>query len=107
MQKRLTYNDSKIGNLGYEVYLQTAAGEQDLGFTPNSYFVYSAPQNGNYTFIVKSAYSIFKNNMSTGITINATVTNGATPPPSDDNLGDDDNETPEQPTPEEDDLGGT
>ena len=107
LQKRLTYNDSKIGNLGYEVYLQTAAGEQDLGFTPNSYFVYSAPQNGNYTFIVKSAYSIFKNNMSTGITINATVTNGATPPPSDDNLGDDDNETPEQPTPEEDDLGGT
>ena len=88
LKKRLDYNESKIGTLGYQVYLQTATGEQNLGFTTNPYFVYTAPVNGTYSFTIRSAYSIFKSNMSSGITVNATVTNGAKPPV-DDNLGDD------------------
>ena len=101
MKSRLEYNNSKIGTLGYQVYLQSEGGEQNLGFTSNNYFVYNAPHSGNYTFVVRSAYSIFKDNMSSGITINAMVTNGAVPPV-DDNLGDDDNNPPSP----DDDLGG-
>ena len=81
LDKRYEYNNSNIGTLGYQIFLQTEAGQESLGFTSNPYFVYNAPHNGTYTFIVKSAYSIFKDNMSSGLTIRATVTNGIDPKP--------------------------
>ncbi len=66
LKQRLTYNAQKIGDIGYNVYLKKNDNLQLLGFTKNNYF--STPQvPGNVTIIVKSAYSIFKNNMSTGI----------------------------------------
>ena len=71
-EKRLAYNNSTIGNLGYEIYLKDSDGNENyLGHTNSTSFNYNAPSGGNYTFIIKSAYSIFKNNMSTGLTINA------------------------------------
>jgi len=77
---RLDYNSKNVGTLGYQVYLQTEAGEQNLGFTQNTYFVYNAPVNGTYNFIVRSSYSILKSNMSPGLAITATVDGGAAPP---------------------------
>ncbi len=71
-QARITYNDTYIGNIGYQVYLQDASGNLvSLGYTTNNYYTYTASPGGNYTFVVKSAYSIFKDNMSNGLTITA------------------------------------
>ena len=72
-QKRLNYNQSNIGTLGYQVYLKDANGNlTSLGFTKDTAFTYPATASTTaYTFVVKSAYSIFKSNMSSGLTINA------------------------------------
>lgn len=83
LNKRISYNNSNIGNIGYQVYLETDAGLQSLGFTTNPYYIYNAPSAGTYTFVVKSAYSIFKSNMSDGITITATIEGGIPELPSD------------------------
>ena len=73
LKKRLQYNEDSIGTLGYQVYLNTEDGQQLLGYTPNTYYTYSAPTGGSYNFTVKSAYSIFTDNASNGLTIAATV----------------------------------
>ncbi len=74
--KRIEYNNSKIGTLGYEIYLETDDGLVPLDFTTENYYVYHAPMDGNYTFVVKSAYSIFKSNMSSGLAISTNITGG-------------------------------
>lgn len=79
LSKRLTYNSEEIGTLGYQIYLVTETGEQLLGFTTDTYYVYNASVSGTYTFKIKSAYSIFKSNASSGITIKADVTSGSVP----------------------------
>lgn len=69
--KRISYNASYIGTLGYQIYLKDSSGNETyLGYTNNNSFSYNVPAGGDYTFIVKSAYSIFKNNMSSGLQIN-------------------------------------
>lgn len=66
---RISYNNTAIGTLGYQIYIQNTDGsEKYLGYTSSPTFTYTAT-SGNYTFIVKSAYSIFKNNMSDGLII--------------------------------------
>ena len=84
LKKRKSYNESNIGTLGYQIYLQTDAGLQSIGFTSNPYYSYQATTSGTYTFVIKSAYSIFKSNMSNGITLSTNVTVAApvipTPP---------------------------
>ncbi len=66
--KRIDYNNKNIGTIGYNVYLQTDSGLQSLGYTQNNSYSYTCPTH-DCTFVVKSAYSIFKSNMSTGLTI--------------------------------------
>lgn len=96
LNKRLEYNTKNIGTVGYQVYLQTDSGLQLLGFTASPYYVYNATTPGTYTFVIKSTYSIFKTNASSGITLTADVTSGSIPSlPSTDNStdnGNDDNE---------------
>ena len=87
LTKRFDYNNKNIGNIGYQVYLSTANGLQSLGFTTNPYFVYQYGTPGTYTFLIKSSYSIFKANASSGISITVDTTNGLVPPGGD---GDDD-----------------
>ena len=74
-QKRIAYNNSSIGTLGYQIYLKDSNGNlQSLGFTNNNSFSYRADTSlSNYSFVIKSAYSIFKSNMSNGLTINVSV----------------------------------
>lgn len=74
-QRRVSYNNSNIGTLGYQIYLKDSNGNlKSLGFTNNNSFNYNImPSTENYTFVIKSAYSIFKSNMSDGLTINASV----------------------------------
>ena len=79
LNKRIDYNNKHIGTLGYQVYLQTNTGLQLLGFTASPYYVYNATTPGSYTFVIKSTYSIFKANASSGITLTADVTSGSIP----------------------------
>ncbi len=80
LNKRNTYNSKSIGTNGYQIYLKTEDGLQPLGYTQNPYYTYNAATNGTYTFVIKSAYSIFKANMSSGLTITANVNSAYTPP---------------------------
>ena len=102
LKRRITYNDEHIGAIGYQVYLRTANGEEDLGFTTNTSFNYNAALNGQYTFIVRSAYSIYKANQSSGIEVTTTVTGAAEPDPEPDEP-DPEEPDPEEPDPEEPD----
>ena len=79
LQKRREYNANYIGTLGYQISLSTANGEVNLGYTDKPYFIYNATAPGTYTFIVRSAYSIFKNNMSSGLTITTNIIGTSTP----------------------------
>ncbi len=76
LQKRLTYNNNYIGTIGYQVYIKDALGNlTPLGFTTTNSYSYTADGiTTNYTFVIKSAYSIFKSNMSSGIEIKVSTT---------------------------------
>lgn len=65
--ERISYNQSNIGTIGYEVYQQINGALTPLGYTTDT--KYSATCLGDCTFVIKSAYSIFKSNMSSGLTI--------------------------------------
>ncbi|MDD2180750.1 MAG: transglycosylase domain-containing protein [Bacilli bacterium] len=66
LNEQISYNKKNIGELGYNVYIKNGDNLQLLGFTKNNSFTTSAT-SGTATYIVKSSYSIFKTNMSTGI----------------------------------------
>lgn len=77
--ERISYNDSSVGVLGYQVYLQNADGSlTNLGFTTQTSYTYSGSAAREYKFVIKSAYSIFKSNMSDGLSITANL--GGTAP---------------------------
>ena len=64
------YNTSSIGSLGYQIYLKDNNGNlTSLGWTQNTSYTYTAPSSGEYTFVIRSAYSIFKTNQSNGVEI--------------------------------------
>lgn len=98
LNQRLEYNNNNIGTIGYQIYLKTETGEQALGYTSETEYRYQVPTSGNYTFIIRSAYSIFKSNMSSGLIIDAksssSIGNNNTPNDS----TTDDNNTPNTPT---------
>ena len=96
LNKRIEYNTTAVGSLGYQVYLQTDAGLQLLGFTASPYYVYNASTPGTYTFIIKSTYSLFKANASSGITLTADVTSGSIPSLPNENPSDENDEETEE-----------
>ena len=72
---RINYNTNNMGEIGYQVYLKDENGDLiSLGYTYDNTFTY-LPYSyyDNYTFVVKSCYSIFKSNMSKGLTINTST----------------------------------
>jgi hypothetical protein len=91
-EKRLAYNKTNIGTLQYQVYLNNNGSTTLLGSTAGTTYTYNAPSNGTYNFIVKSAYTIFKSNMSSGATTSATVNVDA--PITPDNPNENPNPTP-------------
>ena len=69
-QNRIAFNTSNLGTLGYEIYLKNSNGtETHIGYTSSNTFTHTVTTGGNYTFVVKAAYSIFKSNKSSGLTI--------------------------------------
>ncbi len=79
LDKRNTYNTNNIGTVGYQIYLDNNGTLQPLGYTPNTYFIYNAPSDGTYKFVIKSSYSIFKANMSSGLNIQVDIKNSSIP----------------------------
>ena len=73
------YNNSSIGTFGYQIYLKDKNGNlTSLGWTDKTTYTYKASTSGDYTFVVKSAYSIFKTNQSNGIEIKASIKGDST-----------------------------
>lgn len=81
-EERINYNNSYIGTNGYEIYIKDSLGNlTSLGFTTNTTFAYNLASPGTtYTFVIKSAYSIFKSNMSSGTEIEVKTEAVATTP---------------------------
>jgi hypothetical protein len=61
--KRIAYNNSNIGSIVYEIYSKDSSGNLSL-ITTTSDTKYQYYGNGN--IVVKTAYSIFKDNRSSG-----------------------------------------
>ena len=82
LNKRREYDNANIGTLGYQIYLDDGNGNlTNIGFTNGNTFTYNIVNYDiNYTFVVKSAFSIFKNNMSSGIKITAESNSNNTTP---------------------------
>ncbi len=80
LKHMLSYNQSVLGTVGYEIFLETTSGLQDLGFTDSTSFTYTMTGLPTYHFIIKSTYSNFRSNMSDGISVdvkgNSNVTYG-------------------------------
>ncbi len=73
-EARLAYNSNSMGVIGYQIYMVDSSTNElkNLGFTTNTEFTYPVGfGSDDYKFIVKSAYSIFKDNMSEGLTISS------------------------------------
>lgn len=80
--ERISYNKRHVGDIGYQVYLQNEDGNLiSLGYTDQTSYTYVASSASNFTFVIKSAYSIFKNNMSNGLVITANLTDFPTVDP--------------------------
>ncbi len=78
-QKRLAYNNSYIGSIGYEVYVKNNGNLTYVGYTNSNSYSYNGDGMTSYEFVIKSAYSIFKNNRSSGITISTKYSNPVVP----------------------------
>jgi len=76
IESRLDYNEDNLGTLGYNVYLKNKDGKLELQeFTNSNELSIDVKESGEYTFVIKTAYSIFKSNMSDGkeITIDVKI----------------------------------
>ena len=81
---RLSYNSNYIGTLGYNVYLKDSSGNLKLlDYVSTNKYETTLEESGDYTFVVKTAYSIFKANMSDGksVKVSATITSPIIPGP--------------------------
>ena len=72
LDERLAYNKNTLGDLGYNVYLKDEKGELKLlGFTKENNYTMSPEITDDYTFVVKSCYSKFQDNISSGKEVTA------------------------------------
>lgn len=73
-QRRLDYNDSYIGILEYEVYVKNSDGSMtSLGRTTSNNFTVTLTNAQSATYVVKSEYSKFPANSSSGAQINVKI----------------------------------
>ena len=72
---RIAYNNSQIGALGYNIYRKKPDGSLTLlDFVTTNKYETTIEVSGEYTYVIKTAYSIFKANMSDGKTISVNIT---------------------------------
>lgn len=74
VNNRINYNKNYIGEIGYNVYLKDDKGNLKLlDYVTTNKYETTFDVTGDYTFIIKTAYSIFKQNMSDGKSIKVSV----------------------------------
>jgi len=89
-ENRVQYNEKNIGVLEYEIFVKNSDGTLvSLGLTTANSFNTSIIDGTEATFVVKSTYSIFKNNASSGTEITVKVDSVIPDVP---DIGDDDDE---------------
>lgn len=72
---RISYNNSTLGEFGYDIYKKENSGSlTHLGFTKDNKFTVEVSESGTYTYVIKTAYSNFKNNISDGKSVSLKVT---------------------------------
>lgn len=70
LNKRLSYNKSNIGEFGYAVYLTNGSNTKYIGWTDKTSYTVNLNEYAGYNgAIVKSTYSIFKSNASSGTSV--------------------------------------
>lgn len=75
-EQRISSNNNDLGSQGYEVYIQNSDGTlSDLGWFSQNKYSQTLEAGKTYTFVIKSAYSIFKDNASSGLTITVKTKN--------------------------------
>ena len=75
ISSRMAYNNSTLGTFGYDVYQKDNSGNlTHLGFTKDNKFSVNVTESGTYNYIIKTAYSNFKNNASDGKSVSVKVT---------------------------------
>ena len=75
VSNRLSYNNSTLGEFGYDVYRKENSGTlTHLGFTKDNKFSVEVKETGTYTYVIKTAYSKFKSNISDGKSVSLKVT---------------------------------
>ena len=79
-QARLDYNNANIGSVGYEIYVNG----NYVGYTDSTSYTYTGDGVSNYDFTIKTAYSIFKDNRSNGISISTKYPTSVITPSTDD-----------------------
>ncbi len=73
-EKRIEYNNTNVGTLGYDIYVKNSNGELNyITRVSNNSYTQSVEPGQSYTFVVKTAYSIFKDNASSGSISEVTV----------------------------------
>lgn len=73
--RRVNYNNANIGTIEYSIYQKGSDGTlTKIGSTPNSTFTTYVNDASTATFVVKTNYTIFKANASSGSEIRVTVT---------------------------------
>lgn len=79
VNNRINYNNNYIGTVSYQVYKKSANGTLTLlGSTQsNTYTDSSNSSTGSVSYVVKTAYTIFKANMSSGTETKVQVTSVA------------------------------
>lgn len=101
-ESRVKYNEENMGTLEYEIFVKSSDGTLiSLGLTTANSFNTSIVDGTEATFVVKSTYSIFKNNASTGSEISVKVDNVIPDVP---DIGGDDTD---EPNGNENESGGT
>lgn len=78
VSNRINYNNNYIGKIGYQVYQKNSDGSLKLlDFTTDTSYQVKVTNktDKNVTYVVKSCYSIFKSNMSSGVETTVTLSN--------------------------------
>lgn len=71
---RLNYINSYVGGIGYNIYIKNDDGSLKLlDFVTSNKYTTTLDIAGDYTFVVKTSYSIFKSNMSDGVSVDCNI----------------------------------
>ncbi len=96
-EQRINYNLSTIGNVIYEIYLDTNGTLTLLGTSADGEYTTKVTESGNQKYVVKANYSIFTTAVSSGsnVTINVSVDSNVNDSVNGGNNNDTDSENPD------------